>query len=329
MQPKRPLPSKPLPSKPLPNKPLPSSSPVPPAQKQYSPAPPTQQQYSPSPVSSPSSSSKSNKKKEQPAPPKAKDGRVMFMPGMENAHYYAPQKVSSYQEAKKCEIVREDKNNQTVTVKLYQTCDKFFGAKGDDKNKGFQVANISMNEFGAAFRKMGVSVGWRVTRIGNDALPPKSFPMLKNQIFSFSQSAGGKGYELTFDGRAPPKPSAAASDDHKQSGDIKLTPLAAKSSVEAINCHYNDLKVIRIKEPIEKFVEFDSVKGPKGYKIKALRPKFGDDFKRLGIDVGWRLTMLGQQDVSEIFTQMIKSKLDTEWKNNKHIGVTLQFKPPL
>jgi len=258
----------------------------------------------------------------------------MFVPGQSNANAYKQfnkkEQQRGWKETKKCQRTGGDVNGKTAKVMMYAPYDKFFVAEGNASNRGFQVKSITKNEFGVAFAAMGVQPGWRVTAIGNDALPVKSFPMLKNQILSLGQKAGGKGYELQFDGNAP---NEEKTDDSKQNGNMKAAAavnqsVVGKSSVEPVNCHYNDMKVVRIHEPIEKYVEFESVKGPKGYKIKAFIGNFGADLQRLGIGVGWRITMLGQNDVSNLFTQMIKSKLDVEFKNNKATGITLTFKPP-
>merc|ERR1712157_144237 len=79
----------------------------------------------------------------------------------------------------------------------------------------------------------------------------------------------------------------------------------AKNTVELMSS-FSDQRTVKIHQPLEKYVEFCSVKGPKGYQISGLTATFGGDLQAYGIGVGWRLLKLNDQDVTNMFTQMIK-----------------------
>ena len=249
-----------------------------------------------------------------------------------NNNWYKPRQKPqrSFKAAKTCKLLLDNKKNKIKKVKLFQTYDKFFVAEGNSKNRGFQVASICNNEFGKAFSKMGIDAGWRVTKIDKTQLKMISFPMLKNQLVSIGQKAGDKGYYLIFDGNPPKKEDESKVEDNDGLPSLgNAAPVSlGKNSVELIN-DYRDTKVLKIKHSLDKYIDFEAVSGPKGYKISGFKAKFGNDLKQFGIDIGWRVCKLGDKDVSNMFTQMIKTNLDVEWRNNKANGIVITFGKPL
>ena len=315
--------NKPLPSRPLPGGPQKSPSPQPPQQQSY------EQEQEAEPEAEPEVISQSP----EPQIQSESSPQSVEQPPTNNNWYKPRQKPQrSFKKAKTCKLLLDDKRNKVKKVKLFQTFDKFFVAEGNSKNRGFQVASITNNEFGEAFSKMGIESGWRVTKIGNTPLKMISFPMLKNQLISTGQKSGDKGYYLVFDGNPPKKEDESKINDN----DDGLPSLAnaapvsmGKNSVELISGSYNDHKIVKIKHSLDKYIDFEAVKGPKGYKISGFKAKFGADLQQYGIGIGWRVIKLGDKDVSNMFTQMIKTNLDVEWRNNGANGIVITFGQPL
>jgi len=240
-------------------------------------------------------------------------------------------KMNQGKAGKKCTLLIDDKAHKRKKIKFWQEFDKSFTVEGDESNKGIQVATVTDNEFGAALAKHGVEAGWRVTKVGNKELPYKSFAILKNQLLDTGVKAveNKKAYILMFDGNPRPErkePDGGGGDEKSQVKEVMVE--ASKNSVELLS-GFNDHKVVRIHHSIEKYVEFEAVKGPKGYRISGFKAKFGGDLKAHGVEVGWRILKLGEKDVSEMFTQIIKTNLDVEWRNSKGRGVQITFGKPL
>ena len=55
---------------------------------------------------------------------------------------------------------------------------------------------------------------------------------------------------------------------------------------------------------------------------------FGEELKKVGIGIGWKLTKLGQKDVSKAFFQMTKTNLGVEFRNNQSKGYQVTFAAP-
>merc|ERR1719499_1790439 len=106
-----------------------------------------------------------------------------------------------------------------------------------------------------------------------------------------------------------------STDHHKQN-----TVDTKKNTVEVLSS-YSDHKRVRDHHPLDQYISFGSIHGPKGYKITALTSTFGGDLQFHGIGAGWRLLRVGDQDVSKMFTQKIKSNLDVQWTNSNGQGM--------
>ena len=132
-----------------------------------------------------------------------------------------------------------------------------------------------------------------------------------------------------FDGNPPKKEDDTKVDDNDGLPVVSAAPVSmGKSSVELINA-FSDHKVLKLRHSLDKYVDFEAVKGPKGYKISGFKQHFGPDLQQFGIQIGWRVIKLGDKDVSNMFTQMIKTNLDVEWRNNKATGIVITFGQPL
>ena len=89
----------------------------------------------------------------------------------------------------------------TATLKrlrMWQDFERFFSAEPVSGNKGFAVATVRDNEFGAALSATGIGPGWRVTECGGKVLGHKMFVMLKNQIAAASKRQPQDGYALAL-----------------------------------------------------------------------------------------------------------------------------------
>ena len=100
---------------------------------------------------------------------------------------------------------------------------------------------------------------------------------------------------------------------------------AGKNSVELISS-YNDHKVVRITRALDTYVECVAVNGSKGFKVNAFKAKFGFDLQRYGVATDWRVIKLGDKDVSNMFTAVIKDAIAKQW-DGKSMEIT--FGKPL
>eukprot|EP00485_Elphidium_margaritaceum_P010770 CAMPEP_0202687948 /NCGR_PEP_ID=MMETSP1385-20130828/3495_1 /ASSEMBLY_ACC=CAM_ASM_000861 /TAXON_ID=933848 /ORGANISM="Elphidium margaritaceum" /LENGTH=854 /DNA_ID=CAMNT_0049342813 /DNA_START=110 /DNA_END=2674 /DNA_ORIENTATION=- len=242
---------------------------------------------------------------------------------------------SSYEAPKTCDLVEDGANKKEV--RLFQEYSKFFTAKAGDGNKGFVVNTITNNEFGSAFKNMGIPGGWRVTRCAGKPIGNKMFVMLQSQVSSAgkSQDAQKNGYMVMFESAAAnneEQKTNATSNNKAAATTVKPRNVSSSSSRPKCELLNDDdggnSKTIRLYHSIEKYVKSAAEKGPKGYKIIEFSKMFGADLQALGVQVEWKLTKLGAKDVSKAFFQMTKTNLDVEFRNNKNKGYVVTFSAP-
>ena len=191
-----------------------------------------------------------------------------------------------------------NKSNGSITVRLYESYDKYFSSTSVDSKKQFRIETIVIdNQYGADFAQTGIQNGWILTKIGHDEDATKlMYNIAKNRLLNLAKIGKKSGYSVTFEGEEnnynqdddddekKPKILHSMSTSNNSVGnashifiddDNDLGPILPEfenedKKIENDNNNNNDKNKSKIKKSNDKYIEID-----RGYLIVSMRLYLG------------------------------------------------------